>query len=170
MAFGTVIIQSCMLGFPESMERTVRDAIEGGRWIEAWERLLKTVKNSYLVSDCSPLKPTRDDAEPTSNVVSYLVAQCSPAFINHYQDPSTNMPGSHNIKELTTVSPRLNACGDQLQNTSTPLDAGCGTASSSNSSHKHQVAVSLPSLESSTTFQPHSCPNDMVFTHLRRTV
>lgn len=54
MAFGIVTVQSCTLGVPKS---------------GAWECLVKAF---HLVSNCSPLKPSRDDAEHTSNAVSRL--------------------------------------------------------------------------------------------------
>ncbi|OAX44029.1 hypothetical protein K503DRAFT_778792 [Rhizopogon vinicolor AM-OR11-026] len=138
------IIQSCLLACPVSMMEIRRHAIEDGRWIEAWECLVKTLGSFEDPFQYEPLKAASDGIQLRSNV-----------------DYFTIMPRSDD-QECTAVSARLNAGGAQIQNTSTPFDAGCASASSPDVSHKHHSIVSLPLPESSITHLPDSCPNDMI--------
>ncbi|KAG0709873.1 hypothetical protein DFH29DRAFT_18185 [Suillus ampliporus] len=150
MALAIAIVRS-MLAFPESLMDTLitHDTIKGGRWIEAWERLLKTLARfdePYLDPVYSPLphdtKPANDDGEYTTKADASVVQTCMPECDDQEFSAHQN----------------LNASGVRIQDASTLLDISCGSASRSDL-HERFAFVSSP--ETSTAFQLISCTNDM---------
>ncbi|KAG1752548.1 uncharacterized protein EDB91DRAFT_1243307 [Suillus paluster] len=145
MEFAIAIIKS-MLAVPESIMYTIpHDAIKEGRWIEAWECLLKTFASFDKPYLDSPLlhdtKPVNDDSEYTSK-------DASATQIGMPEPDDQEFPARLNF----------NASGIQIQDVSMLLDAGCAFASPSDA-HERLAFVFSP--ETSTAFQPLSCTNDM---------